>query len=123
MNPLEIISLIFAIAVIVKFVVFLAIPDLLLKLTTKIAKKTKLINVILVILILVVGYFVLSQLTIIQVIPALWLGSMMFALLFLQYPKKYVTWVKQLMKDKNKIWFFWVIWLVIAAWVLYVLFL
>jgi len=123
MNTLEIISLIFAIGILLKVLVFLVKPEWMLKIVDLFVNKTKILNILIVILMVVLGYFVLTTLTIIQVIPALWLGSMLFALMLIQYPKHYQKWVKVLLKDKKRVWFFWAIWLVIAGWILYVLFL
>ena len=121
MNTLEIISLIFAIIVLVKFVVFLVKPDWLFKAAGKFGKKTTLVNVSFLAMVLVLGYLVLTNLTITQVVPGILIGSFLYGAMFLQSPN-YSTLAKKLIKDK-KMWLFWIPWLVIAIWVLIVLFL
>lgn len=121
MNPLEILSLIFAIMIIVKFLVFLVKPDWLLKTAEKLSHKKGIMNGLFLVLVVVLGYFVLSNLTITQVMPGILLGSTLVGAMMVQYPG-YLKLAKTMIKDKKKVWLFWLIWLVLACWVLVVLF-
>lgn len=122
MNPLEILSLIFAIMIIVKFLVFLVKPDWLLKTAEKISHKKSIINGLFLVLIVVLGYFVLTNLTITQVMPGVLLGSALIGAMMIQY-SGYLKLANKMIADKKKVWLFWLVWLVLAIWVLVALFL
>ena len=122
MNILEILSLILAIIIIVKFLVFLTKPDWLLKVAEIVSHKKSLLNGLFLILVVVLGYFVLSNLTITQVMPGILLGSFLIGAMMVQYPG-YLKLAKKMITDKKKVWLFWLIWLILACWVLVDLFL
>ena len=122
MNALEIISLIFAISVVIKLVIFLINPKWMLKAVDLVGKQNKLVLGFTVLSTLVLGYFVLTSLTIIQVIPAIFLGMCLMGIILFQYPKLYVKLAKDVLKERNKFWWQWLIWLGLSGWIVYTLF-
>jgi len=124
MNPMEIISLVIAIMILLKLIVFIAKPDWLSKMASYILKMNNKVFVgLILVLIVVVGYFVLTTLTITQALPAILLGHMLLALLLVMYPKAYNNLTKVVFKDRKNSWLMWLIWAGLSLWVLYVLFL
>jgi len=124
MNPMEIISLIIAIAVLLKLIVFIAKPGWLNKVASYMMKmNNKIIVGIVLVMMIVVGYFVFTTLTITQILPTIILGHMLLALLLLMYPKVYSNLSSAVFKDPKGSWLMWLIWAGLSLWVLYVLFL
>ncbi len=122
MNALEIISLIAAVAVLLKLLVFLVKPKFLKDWGNAIAKKGTFMLWYVIILLVVIAYFVFSAFTITQALPVILLGYMLLALMLVQYPKVYQLFVKEVFKDTGKTWLIWAIWTVLSVWALYVLF-
>ena len=122
MNAVEIIALIFAIMALVKMVFLLLKPKILMDFGMKMVEKTNLMKGMLIAMILVVGYFLLTSMTIVEVFAASMLGIFAYALIFTQYPKMMKSFYKAAIKDMNKLWLPIVIWIVVAVWVLIVLF-
>ena len=122
MNPMEIISLVISILVLVKLLLFIVKPKILSDVGTKMSKNNKVITWSILAAIVVVGYYVLSSLTVVQVLPAIMLGHMILALSLFQYPKMYNAFIKEVFKDTSKTWLVWLIWAGLSLWALYTLF-
>ena len=122
MNPMEIISLVIAILVLVKLLVFIIKPKLLSDMGTKMSKNNKVVKLTILAAMVIVGYYVFSSLSVIQVLPAILLGHMVLAFSFFQYPKLYNSYMKEIFKDTSKTWLIWLIWAGLSLWVLYTLF-
>lgn len=122
MNVMEILSLIIAIIVLLKLIVFIAKPKWLSKMANAMVKKNKLMVTLIIVFLIVFGYIVFTNLTIIQALPVILLGHMILALVMVQYPKIYSNFSKAIFKDRKKSWLVWAIWVVLSLWALYVLF-
>ncbi len=122
MNPMEIISLVVAVLVLLKLVVFLLKPEVLSEAGKNMSKNSKIMILPILILFVIVGYYVFSSLSIIQVFPAILLGHILLALLLFQYPKVYSLMIKEVFKDTSKSWLVWLIWTGLSVWTLYALF-
>ena len=120
MNPLEIISVVIAILVLVKLLVFLVKPRWLANLVNDVDKTAKFTTPIIIVLFVVIAYYVFSVFSITQVLPAILLGHMILGLMLLKYPKVYKLFVKEVFKNTSKTWLVWLIWSVLSVWVLYV---
>jgi len=123
MNPLEIISLIFAIIVLGK-AVFVHVTDTkkFLKYMDSILQQRTVLSIAYLLVIGVLGYFLLRELTIVQIVPAMLLGMAAYILLFIQYPKALLGFGKEYVHDKHRAWLPWVVYIAIAIYVLIVLF-
>jgi len=121
MNALEIISLVTAIAVLIKLLVFLVKPKLLESFASDIDKTAKFMTPVILVLFAVIAYYVFSTLSIMQVLPAILLGHIILGLMLVQYPKVYKMFAKEVFKDTSKTWLVWLIWSALSVWVLYVL--
>lgn len=122
MNPIEIIALIFALAVLIKTITFIFIdPKSSLKLAEKIWKKTGTIlpSIFFIILLVILSYFLLIQLTIVQIFAASLFGIALYKLLLAQYPKPFLRFAQEVLKNKQKLWLPGLIWIILALWVLY----
>ena len=122
MNAVEIISLIVAVLVLLKLVVFIINPKWLGKIAEKMLKQSMVTTILILIFGIIVAYFVFTSLTIVQALPAIILGHMILALVIIQYPKIYKSFTKVMLKDRKKAWLVWAIWVVLAVCTLYVLF-
>ena len=123
MNAVEIIALIFAIVVLVKTtVIFLVNPKFMLGLAEKFLKQKVFMTVVLLIGLGVIGYLFLQTMSIVQIFVGIILGTSIFALMMIQYPKASKPLYRAMFKDKQKMWIAWVVWVILAVWVLIYLF-
>ena len=119
MNAVEIIALIFAIVVLVKTVaIFLVKPKFMLKLAEKMLKQKVLLTTVLLIGLGAVTYLFLQTMNITQIFVGIILGTTLFVLMMIQYPKASKPLFNAIFKDKKKMWVAWVVWVVLAVWVL-----
>lgn len=123
MTALETISVIFAVIILAKFVFLLFMkPKMIKKMAEKMLKKPMAITILYLIFAVILGYYLLAELTIVQIIPAMFFGIMLYALMLIQYPKLMLGFSKEYAKDRWKVWPFWLIYIALSVWVLYVVF-
>jgi ABC-type protease/lipase transport system fused ATPase/permease subunit len=122
MTPLEILVAVIAVLTLVKFVVFLVNPKHLLKMADKLFKDSTTPTILYLIIALIVGYFVFGAMNIVQVYAAMILGIMTVGLVLSAYPKNVRTLMKDMIKNKNRMWLCWLIWIVLSVWALYAIF-
>jgi len=126
MTPVEWIAVIISIWVFVKFIILSVNPKGFLKWGAKMwSKDTKFLKYLYLVLFFLIAYLVLQEITIVQFFVAMLAGMMLMSHTFTHYPKVMKTYISQFRKSKNpnaKIMFDWLIWFVIAAWVLKTLF-
>lgn len=123
MMSMEILALIFAIAIIVKMLGFIFIPKQLMGFAEKIFKANqKLLVGLSVIAVVIVGYYVLSIVTIYKIAAAMLFGHLLMGMFLLQYPKEILALSKKVMQDKKKMWFMIIVYLALAGWILWGLF-
>jgi hypothetical protein len=107
MTPLEIIALIAAILIVVKCLVWIARPKGFTKLAEKIFKKSGAIAVGYFILVLVIGYFVFQELSIIQIVAVLLMSTYLIKGIMSMYGKEMIPFVKKVYEARD--WREWVI--------------
>ncbi len=123
MGAIEILAGVFAIATILKLAAFFWKPDLMKSSFNWWIKRTTLMWVIMLVCIGVVGYYVLTSLSVLQVLAVFFLTHFMLGLFFLSYPKAMEKLYKEIMKvGLKKAWLPMVLYLVLSVWALYVLF-
>ncbi len=130
MNALEIIALIFAISVIVKLFMFLFARDYMKKWMDCFVERTDLLMVLYAVMVVIVGYFVLfneaTRMTVIQVVSASTFALGVIGLTLISASKSGLKKMGKDMMSKpglQKTAVGWIIWVGLALWVLYVLFL
>jgi hypothetical protein len=120
MTPVEIIAFIFAIGILFNFVLIIFIkPGSLIPVIEKIYPKKPLMSAVLLILISVMGYFLLAELTIAQIFVAAIFGMYIYGLILAQYPEELMRVSGEIVKNKKKAWLPLFIFLLLAIWVLY----
>ena len=123
-NAVEIIALIFAVLVIVKLLVVSFSPKSWLALAKSLYKTPMVLFIVELILAAVVFYYLLIELTVVQIFAAVTLGALLTGMSFAIYGKETIAWGTKLL-DRNtpkKIWLPILIWLALAVWVLITLF-
>ena len=123
-NAVEIIALIFAVLVIVKLLVVSFSPKSWLALAKSLYKAPWVLFVVELILAAVVFYYLLIELTVVQIFAAVTLGALLTGMSFAIYGKETIAWGAKLLNSSTlkKIWLPILIWLALAVWVLIELF-
>jgi len=125
MTPIEVIALIVALGAIIKLLVIAANKN---KWTGVVdyfyVKKAKLMLVIYIVLAIVVFYYLIQAMTIIQIFAAMAFLGLLVGITFLAYPKDISSFAKRILKGKLPplIWIVSLVWLVLSVWVLLELF-
>ena len=123
MNAVEIIALVVAIVILLKVLMLLVIkPKNMLNGLEKVYKQRTLLSVVFLAVIVVTTYFLLQHLTIVEILAASMFGVFLVGLALIQYPKRMINFFKQVLKNKEKMWLSWILWVVVAVWVLIELF-
>lgn len=124
LTPLEIISLLFSVIVLIKIVAVLPNRKMIAKKTKIALKHVDAIETLMLISAVIIGYFVFSTINIVQVVAVMFLTSFLFGMVLYAIPESVEAIYKAMSKKKlNKwIWLNIVIWLVIALWTLYAIF-
>lgn len=123
MSPIEIIALVFALAVLIKGVTFLILGKKMVKYAEKMIKQTSVLMVVFLVFLIVIGYYVISALGIIPVVAAVFFGHALIGLMFVQFPKVYTMMAKKFFNDRPRLWLLFLPWIILAVWVLIELFL
>ena len=124
-TPIEWIAMVVAGFVFIKFLLMTFNPKGFIEWSSNVGRKNlKFTRYFYLILFFVISYFVLQELTIVQFFVAILAGGMLTAHTMLHYPKVVDTYIGQFKgEDPNKkIMLDWLIWLLIAGWVLKELF-
>jgi hypothetical protein len=122
MNPMEIIALVISIAVLLKIIVFIFNPGWLTKLLEAMHKYITLQMTFVSIFILVLGAYLIWFIGPVFLTVAALFGMMTFALTLLMYPKLYLKFGKDLLKDRKRLIPVFVVWGILAVWTLWTLF-
>lgn len=125
MNTIEIFALITALAVALKILVLFIHPKSWYKLTKKVWKQPVVTGVVSFILAVIVLYFVLQEITIVQIFAVMLLVAFLAALSMAAYSPDVLRLAGRLMRDRTvvkKAWPAVIIWVILITWVLYVLF-
>ncbi len=124
MTTIEIFALIAAIAVLIKLLVILTKPKAWMNLVEKIYNVPSLTMIVSLVLSAVVLYYLLQEITIIQIFAAMLFIALLAAATMSTYFNEVKTLAGKLLKQGaiRKAWLSIVIWLALSIWVLYVLF-
>lgn len=126
MTPIEIIAFILVLLVLVKLIVILINPKSWQKTTQALIGKPILTIVVSLVLAAVVLYYLLAELTIVQIFAVMAFLALLMMLSMAAYSKEFLTMAKKILKDRSalkKCWLPIAIWIVLMLWVLYALFL
>ena len=126
-GALQITVLLLAILIVIKFLVLAIKPKAWLNLAKSLYSNPLILGLVELILATVLFYYLLMQLTIIQIMAAVTLGALLTGLSFAIFSKEMLPLIGRIMRNKRILWgpgtwFVWLIWLVLIGWALYVLF-
>ncbi len=126
MTPVEILALIFAVAVLGKILVMLVKPKLMVKVVDKmLLKNHPLLALVYLAGAVVVGYYLLQTMTIVELAAATMFVALLIGFSYMAHAKIFAKSAKEFLKGKNplkKCWFQVIIWVLFAVWVLYTLY-
>lgn len=125
MTPVEIIALILALAVLIKILVIIVKPTAWVKFIDPVIKNSKVMVWICLILAATVGYYLLQELTVVQIVASMLFVSLLMGMSLYSYPEIIISMKKQVIKKGNlfkKNWLTIIVWVGIAVYTLYVLF-
>lgn len=120
MTPIEIIALIAAILIIIKSLIWAAKPKWVINLAEKFFKAPAVPVLGYLALSLIIGYYVIQELTIIQIVAVLLMSAYLIKMVMSMYAKETLNYAKQVYRKTN--WFVVIMLLAIAAAVLWKLF-
>lgn len=126
MSSLEIMALVFSLLILVKIIgLFILSPQRWMRMVVSIYRNKRLVLGVLVVFTVVVGYFILTTLSIITVMAALLFASLLLALGLIPYSSAFLTAAKKVLATRadllKNFWLVLLIWLGLAVWVLVVL--
>ena len=126
-GAVQITVLLLAILVVIKFLVLAIKPKAWLNLVKSLYGNPLITGLVEVILAAVLFYYLLMQITIVQIMAAVALGALLTALSFAIFGKEMLPFASKLIRNKRILWspgawVVWLIWLVLIGWALYVLF-
>ena len=124
MTPIEIIALLVALLTVIKVIVLLINKEAWMRVPEAIFKQPMVTMIISLILSLVVLYYLLAEITIVQIFAVI--GFLMFLIMsmFAAYSKEVMAMANKLIKSKDmfgRSWLPSLIWLAMSVWVLYIL--
>jgi hypothetical protein len=122
MTPVEIIAAIFAIIVVIKFIVLLATGTKKSVGSMEKLIKTPLLPYLMLAALLVIGYYLLQTLDIVTIAAVALFTSFLYGFSFSTFGKEYSKFAKTVVASKNKLILAYSVWLIVAVWTLYALF-
>ena len=127
MTPIEWIAAVFAIWIFLKFAILTVNPKGYMNWADNFIKPNnmKLLSYVELILFFLFAYFLLQEISVVQLFIAMMAGMLLMAHTMMHFPKVMGLYIKQFKGKKNpnaKIMFDWLIYLLLAAWVLKSLF-
>ncbi len=123
MTPIEILALVFSIAVIAKLLIIFVNKDSWKKFVSKIYSRPGTLIAIELIFAAIVLYYLLQELTIVQIAACILLSALLTGMTFATYSKEIIpSMLKTLKKGTlKKAWLPIVVWLALAIWTLFVI--
>ena len=122
MEIIEIVALVAAVLLLIKAVVNLIKPKLAIKKAEKILKNEALAIGLYIALAVNVGYVVISALGIVTAFAAALFGASLVGLTLIMYPQEVLKLTRKILKDRNRMIFPMIVWVVLALWTLYELY-
>ncbi len=126
-GALQIAVLILAVLIVIKFLVLAIKPRAWLKLARNLYRKPLILGLVELVLAAVLFYYLLMQITIVQIMAAVTLGALLTGLSFAVFGKELLPFVSKIMRNRSilwspRTWLVWLIWLVLIGWALYTIF-
>ena len=126
-GTLQIAVLILTVLIVIKFLVLAIKPKAWLKLAKNLYKKPLILVVVELVLAAVLFYYLLMQITIVQIMAAVALGALLTGLSFAVLGKELLPFISKIMRNRSilwspRIWFVWLIWLTLIGWAVYTMF-
>ncbi len=126
MTPIEVLASIFAVLVLFKLLLSIFNPQLRIKIAEAfLSKNPTTLTIIFLMLALLIGYYVFSSLSIVEVAAVMLFMSLLMGLFFIQYYKIMIKMLEDELKSRSdflrKNWLSLLIWAGIAIWMLYAL--
>ncbi len=121
MTPIEIMALIIAVFAIIKMLVILINPKSWMSVVKTIYAKPVITGVVGLVLALITLYYLLEELTIVQIFAVILLVYFLMLMGVAGYSKELLKWVEGMLKDKRvlkKAWLALIIWILLIVWVL-----
>jgi len=127
MTPIEVLATIFAVLVLLKLFLSIFNPQLRVRIAESFLNKNPtVLTVIFLALAAVIGYYVFSSLTVVDVAAVMMLLSALMGIFFIQYPENMLELVRESLKSRKeflrKNWLSVLIWGFLAIWVIYSIF-
>jgi len=122
MGPIEIMALAFAIMIILKLFVVLLHPKSAIKFSEALVGKNALMQFIFLALAVWTGYYIFQYFTIVDVAAIMLFTIFLVAVAFAAYWELFVPLRKKAFSNRGRMWLSVIIWLGLALWVLYALF-
>ena len=125
MTPIEIMALVVVLLGGIKLIVFAINPKSWMKVVDSVFSRPMLTTVVSLILGALVLWFLLKEITIVQIFGAMLFFMFLMALGWSAYSKEMLAFSKKVLKQKDLLkrsWLILVIWIVLLIWVLYALF-
>ncbi|PIN95153.1 hypothetical protein COU53_00785 [Candidatus Pacearchaeota archaeon CG10_big_fil_rev_8_21_14_0_10_30_48] len=121
LTPIETIALIFAVIGIVKLLVIIIDRRSWFPIIRGIYGNPKISSVIVFVLVLIVFYYLIKEITMVQLMATIGFVSLLIALAFLQWNKEVLTLSKKILKDKLSLGtlIYLLLWLVLMLWTIY----
>lgn len=123
MTPVEIIAFLFAVGVLAKAIIIPFVnKKWLMKFVKKMFSNKLALNILFTVLAVILGYYLLLELTIIQIMASSLFGLMIAALIAAAYPKGYLKLAEEVLKDTKSSWYVFLVYIALSIWILYALF-
>ena len=122
MEIIEIVALIAAVLLIIKAIVNLAKPKLAIKRAEKILQNEALAIGLYIALAVITGYIVITAIGIVNAFVAVLFGASIVGLTLIMYPQEVLKLTRKMLKDRNRMIFPMIVWVVLALWTLYALY-
>jgi len=123
-TAVQTIALIFILFVLIKLVIVLVNRKAWLNFSTKVYDKPMITSTILGILGILILFYLLQEISIVQIVAVLAFASILFGLGFLQYPKEILNLGKKILRGKHSpgIILYVIVWLALILWALFAIF-
>ena len=122
-TPIEWFAFILSVFVLIKLVVIFVDPNKWMNFASSIWSRPALTSFISLLLAVMVLYYLLEELTIVQIFAVMLFFTLIFAMGIAPYAKEFIAMGKKMINRTVKdLWFYILIWLALIAWTLYSLF-
>ena len=119
MNPIEVIAVLFALAILADVIwVMTQKPSKIMGVVKKVYPNTLQVSAVMVVVLVVVGFFLLKEMTVAQIAAAALFGMVLYGLILVQYPNQLIKLSAYVLKNPARAYFPWLLFVVGAICVL-----